>query len=714
MKRSLTPRDTPHVTPWTKIPDYINPDEMTTGLLDFNGETCKRCGICTFICPARSIKVDTGRMKWKDGLPWLSATAPQITNCIACGCCLAACPEGAITIERWFNPGHFYQRLTQTREMVPPRCYQAEETPATDVLPAPDPKMLNPEYGLPQKLKIRANQLMAGSHALAGLSRFVVNEIRQGRLRSTINLHRGKEPADISWADLLERNANEVPDKPFLLYRDEAYTYRQMDDNANKIANYLLEMGGGQGQGVGLLLKNSPRFLDIFFGCQKIGMYAVTINPELKGEGLAYVVNHSDINLLVTDGELLDVVEAVKKKFERPVTIIINDVEIVAGGIDIPDDLDRLSRAYTEQTAHNPGIGYNPQDICMLMYTSGTTGPPKGVVYRYNKTSVKMMILAAHLMLKPDDVYYTAYALAHGNALLATITMTMGVKGTIALARKFSASGFWEDIRRYRVTVFNTIGSIIPILMKQPEKPTDANNRVRFVTSSGCPPEMWEPFEKRFGVKLFEAYGAIDGGGKGIFNFGTAPVGSLGKIPKLVKYRLVDENGRDMPVGVAGELLFEAKKEGGRVEYYKNEKASKKKSGDGWLHTGDLVKKDKNGFLYFVGRNTESMRRGGENVSVYEVEHVIMEHPAVEEVAVYAVPSDLGGDEIIAAVRPVSGGPPGPAELGAVLCSKIAKFCVPRYIRIVDSFPKTNSHRIIKRFLEEEGITSDTFDARNP
>ncbi len=698
------------VKPWTKIPDYINPQEMTTGLLGFDPDLCKRCGICTFICPARSIKSDTGPMKWKNGLPWLSSVAPGITNCIACGCCLAACPEGAITIERWFNPGCFYRRLTQTPDMVPPRCYQeADPAPGSD-LPRPDPKMLHPDYGRAHLLKMRFNQLKLLGQTLAGLSRFFAGEIKRGNFFFTLGSLLGKIPADLSWADLLERNAAQVPEKRALLYRDEAFTYRQMDENANRLANYLLAQGGGQGRGVGLLLKNSPRFLDVFFGCQKIGMYAVPINPELKGEGLAYIVNHSDIELLVADAELLETLGPAREKFERLSTIIVNDIETEADGIQIPAGMERLSRAYAEQPAENPDIGYKPEDICMIMYTSGTTGPPKGVVYRYNNTSVQKMVVGAHLMLRPDDVYYTAYALAHGNALLATTTMTMGIKGTIALARRFSASGFWEDIRRHRATVFNTIGSIIPILMKQPEKPDDSQNRLRFVMSSGCPPDMWEPFEKRFGVQLYEGYGAIDGGGKGLFNFATAPVGSLGKIPRLVKSRIVDENGREVPVGVPGELLFEARSGGSRVEYYKNEAASKKKSGDGWLHTGDLVKKDKHNFLYFVGRNTESMRKGGENVSVYEVEQVIMDHPAIEEVAVYAVPSDLAEDDIMAAIRLVEGKSLEPVELKTFLSDKLAKFAIPRYIRFVDSFPKTNSHRIIKGRLEEEGVTPDTVD----
>ncbi|MEW6076330.1 MAG: AMP-binding protein [Thermodesulfobacteriota bacterium] len=700
------------VKPWTKIPDYINPEEMTTGLLGFDDEKCKRCGICSFICPARSIRNDQGPMNWKEGLPWLSVIAPGVTNCVSCGCCLAACPEGAITIERGFNPGFYFQRLTQTADLAYPRLYlETEERPAENP-PEPDPNMLNPKYGLREKLLMKKNSLKIAGQAITGVTAFFAAQARRGRLLPTLKGVLGKEAIDISWSDLLEIDAAEVPDKPFLLYRDESYTYRQMDENANRLAHFLMEQGGGRGRGVGIFMKNSPRFLDIFFGCQKIGMYAVPINPELKADGLAYVVNHSDIHLLVIDAELLDVITAARDKFEKINDIIVDDMETEAAGIPVPADMLPLSRAYADYPAANPGIGHNPDDICMILYTSGTTGPPKGVVYRYKKTSVTMMCLAAHLMMRKSDIYYTAFALCHGNALLTTTTMTMGIQGTMAMARKFSASRFWDDIRRYRATVFNTIGSIIPILMKQPERPEDSQNQVRYVASAGCPPEMWAPFEKRFGVQLYEAYGAVDGGGKGVFNFGNAPVGSLGKIPRVVKYRLVDEKGLDVPTGVPGELLFEAKKEKSRVEYYKNEEASKKKSGDGWLHTGDLIKQDINDFVYFVGRNTESMRKGGENVSAYEVEQVIMDHPAVEEVAVYAVPSELAEDEIMAAIRPVEGKIVDPAELVRFLSDKLAKFAIPRYIRLVDEFPKTNSHRIIKRVLEREGVTPDTFDAQ--
>jgi crotonobetaine/carnitine-CoA ligase len=261
--------------------------------------------------------------------------------------------------------------------------------------------------------------------------------------------------------------------------------------------------------------------------------------------------------------------------------------------------------------------------------------------------------------------------------------------------------------------VFNTIGSIIPILMKQPAMPNDRDNRIRVVMSAACPVDMWEPFERRFGVKIYEAYGAVDGGGKGIMNLGTAPPGSLGKPASTKSIRIVDENNTDVPDNVPGELLFAIKNKQSLVEYYKNPEATEKKSKDGWLHTGDIIKRDSFGYFYFVGRNTESMRKGGENVSAYEVEHVIMQHDAVEDVAVYAVPSELGEDEIMASIKLVNGNTIPHREIRDYLSDKLARYAIPRYIRFVDEFPKTNTHRIIKKSLEDQGVTKDTFDALN-
>ncbi len=552
---------------------------------------------------------------------------------------------------------------------------------------------------------------------IKSLGRFMIQDYRRGTLWD--NLRSLPEIArEMSWAELLEECARDAPYKNFIIFEDERINYLQMDNQANRVANFLLKHGGGRGKGIGIFVRNSPRYLDCFFGAQKIGMYIVPLNAELKGDGLQYVLDHSDIEFLVVDADLLETFRKVSANVPKIKTVILNDCEPGKEKIEPQPRMLRLSESLT-CSFENPGVGYNPDDMCLIMYTSGTTGRAKGVVSRYSDTNVKRLSILAGIFIREDDVYYTALPLFHGNAMFLTVTFSMAARATVALSRKFSASRFWDEISATNATVFNVIGSMVPILMKQPPKPTDNQNKVRFVLSAACPADMWEAFEKRFGVRIFEGYGAVDGGGKVIMNLGTAPVGSIGKPNKrLGAYRIIDANGRDVPVGTPGELIFKVgtkKRDPNRkssFSYYKNETATNDKVRDGWLYTGDLVRADSDGFLYFVGRNTESMRKGGENVSAYEVEQVIMDHPAVEEVAVYAVPSELAEDEIMASVKLVDGKTLDPGELIDFLQDKLAKFAIPRYVRIVKEFPMTSTHRIIKKELEKIGVTPDTYDSR--
>jgi carnitine-CoA ligase len=549
---------------------------------------------------------------------------------------------------------------------------------------------------------------------------FLRDEYRRGTLLENLKsifLNKGgfEIAAEMSWAELLEERAALVPDKKFLLYRDEEFTYKQMDNNANKVAHFLLGGGCGKGTGVGILMRNSPRYLDFFFGAQKIGMYALLINAQLKGEGLSYVINHSDIECLVLDAELIEPFEKIKGDLKGLKKIWVNDIEEESKKISIPDYMGRLSAAYKPDVpSSNPGIGYNKEDKCLIIYTSGTTGQPKGVMYKYKRSTVKKLSTIAGFTLKKDDIYYTTLPLSHGNALFTTLTTAMAIKCTIALGRKFSASKFWDEIRRYNVTIFNTVGSIIPILLKQPEKPTDRQHKVRCIQSTGCPSDMWEKFEDRFGVSIYEAYSAVDAGGKGIINYGNAPIGSVGKplYALMGSFRIVDKDGNDVPDGTPGEMIYEAGGGSKKIEYYKNEKATNEKVKNGWVYSGDIMRKDKSGYFYFMGRNTDSMRKGGMNVSAFEVESAIMKHPAVEDVAVYAVPSELSEDEIMATIKLVEGFSLKPEELLDFLKDKLAKFATPRYIRFVNSFNLTSTHRIIKQSLKDEAVTKDTYDAK--
>jgi crotonobetaine/carnitine-CoA ligase len=228
--------------------------------------------------------------------------------------------------------------------------------------------------------------------------------------------------------------------------------------------------------------------------------------------------------------------------------------------------------------------------------------------------------------------------------------------------------------------------------------------------SAACPTAMWRPFEERFGTVIYEGYGAVDGGGFIVINFGAAPPGSMGK-PLFGKYRLVDDQDQEVPKGTPGELVFWAGAQKDRaVEYHKDDAASEKKLRNGWLHTGDLAFEDKKGNLYFAGRKTEFMRRKGENISAYEVEQEILKHPEIVECAVFAVPSDLAEDEVMAVVVAMEGKKPDPFEIVKFLHDKLAKFAIPRYWRFLAELPKTETQRVIKGPLEKQGVTPDAID----
>lgn len=506
-------------------------------------------------------------------------------------------------------------------------------------------------------------------------------------------------------AGVLEAQAEKLGGKPFLHFEDRVVGFAETNRAANRIANGLRGLGVGPGVGVAVMMPNSPEWLFTYAATQKLFAYAVPVNVALVGEGLRHVIDHSDSAVLVCHPDYAEAVQAIRDRLGKLREIVVNTGD--APGLPPPAGWRTLAELM-EAPDTNPGVEIRDGAISSIMYTSGTTGAPKGVVNRYSPLSIAGL-RAFGAILRPDDVLYTCLPLFHANALFLTAIRALVLGRPMALSRRFSASRFWDEIRRYGVTTFNALGAMIPILMKQPERADDAENPVRFVFSAACPASVWEAFEKRFGLHIVEGYAAVDGGGFAVINAGQSPKGSIGK--PAAPFRIVDDQDRDVPVGRPGELLFQiddARRS--RVEYYKNEAASEAKVQGGWLRTGDLVHADADGNLYFDDRKTDSLRRRGENVSSWEVEREINAHPAVLESAVFGVPSELGEDEGMAVVVLKPGESVSPAALVRHCEERMAGFMVPRYFELRDELPKTGTHRVQKSELKRAGVTARTWD----
>jgi carnitine-CoA ligase len=512
-------------------------------------------------------------------------------------------------------------------------------------------------------------------------------------------------------AELLSRRAQTEGERCFLLFENERITYRQLNECANRVANGLDALGIKPNDGVAIMVPNRPEWLCAFFATQKLGAYAVPVNVALKGEGLAYILNHCEARALIIGSELFPQFEPIRASLGQLEHVIV-DLAAPDGSQEPPPPgtipLAQLMASASPAEVLRP---VDPNAISNLMYTSGTTGLPKGVVMRNRAVDLAGPGLFSIPIYRPDDILYTCLPLFHGNALYLTVLRALANGLTVAISRRFSASRLWDEIRHYGATTFNALGAMIPILLKQPPRPDDGQNPVRLVLSAATPAWAWQEFEKRFNLTVWEGYGAVDGGGFSLMNIGQAPKGSMGKPPPGVEAKVVDDDGVEVAAGEVGNLVFKIDNpETRRVEYFKNPQASEAKVRRGWFSTGDLAYCDSEGNFYFADRKTDSIRRRGENISSFEVEKIINQHPAVLESGAYGVPSELGEDDVMVAVVLRPGQTVAPEELIRFCQERMAKFMLPRYIDFRSSLPKTETHRIQKTELKKQGVTPSTWD----
>ncbi len=507
---------------------------------------------------------------------------------------------------------------------------------------------------------------------------------------------------------LIRMRAAAHPDAVWLKFRDETYAWQEVLDASLRVANGLLELGVRPGERVAIMMGNRPEFLWTHFGASFIGASTVPVNISQRGPTLTHILADSGVSAVVVQADLLEVASEARSSAPaiRSTVVVGGEGHGTGSASGASWSFDRL----LSSPARDPEVDVTePTTGAAMLYTSGTTGPPKGVVSSGKDGIAGLVAVLGAIGVKAGETLYTPLALFHGNALLVSTLGSMVLDASIALGERFRAATLFDECRRYEAVEFNTLGGMISLLMKEPERADDRDHQVRVVLSAGCPPDLWEAFEKRFGVRIVEWYGMVDA--PGILLNDAGKVGSMGRPVGDAEFRVVDDEDKEVPPGTTGELVFRHPS-GPSSHYHNRPEDTENAWRGGWFHTGDLASKDEEGFYTYKGRKKESIRRLGENISAWEIETVVAEHPGVLECAVHAVPSEIGEDEVKLCVVPRPGVTLDPAELVSFCEGRVARYALPRFVEVMDELPKTPSQRVRYGDLRDRAVTEQTWDRR--
>ena len=513
-------------------------------------------------------------------------------------------------------------------------------------------------------------------------------------------------------ADYIAGKAEAKPDHLVVTFEgaevrpDETRTYQQLFDNGNRVARTLLDRGMAHGDRFATVIRNHPEFIECMIGASVSGCVLVPIDPRTRGEKLKYTLNHSESRGVVCALYSLPQVVEIAADLPGLRWILVLEDEEDAGELQIDDVAMADSFACVRQLPERAvavRLG-KPEDPLQIIYTSGTTGDPKGVVFGNHRFG-GAMLGGAMFQWSSQDRPYTGLSLTHGNAQLLTLAPAMGMDLPVVISRKFTKSRLWDITREYGCTIFNLLGGMATAVYSEPERDNDADNPVRMVLSAGMPQAIWGNFEQRFNLKIFEMYGAIEGG-MALNPPGIGPVGSFGKAPPNLEIKIVDDYGVSCGPAELGELLSRPL-DGGKVnvEYFKNAEASRKKTEGGWLHSGDVCHRDAHGWLYFDFRNGGGIRHNGDFVNPGFVEKVLAEDAQVTDVFVYGVPARSGAPgekDVVGAVVALNAADFDAEKVFAHCATALEANFVPSYLQVVPGIPKTASEKPQERFLLEK------------
>ena len=502
---------------------------------------------------------------------------------------------------------------------------------------------------------------------------------------------------------LLDRRATETPDKVFAKFADGAsWTYKTMRDITVRTAAALQALGVRQGDHVLSWLPNGGDALRVWFGLNYIGAVYVPINLAYKGALLQHVVRNSDARLMVAHGDLVSRLTDIDRcqlgdgGGARRRAGWVTGIEL--RGSDALDSGDAALKPLDRPIA--------PWDTQSIIYTSGTTGPSKGVLSSY--CHLYTMAGESFYFLDSDDRYMIVLPLFHVGGTLAVFAM-LARGGSVAIIEAFDTKSIWRLVRATETTVLVLLGVMAHFLSKEPVGPEDREHPVRKVIM--VPVQDAEAFSERFGVDVYTVFNMTEISSPVISGRNPPVNGSCGRKREGVDVRLVDENDVEVAPDMVGELIVRTDRPWAMNHgYYRDAEATARAWRNGWFHTGDAFRVDRDGNYFFVDRIKDVIRRRGENISSFEVETEVCTHPAVKEAAAVAVPSEVSEDEVLVAISLMEGEALDPMELVTYLIPRMAYFSVPRFIRILPQLPKTPTQKILKHVLRTEGVTPDTWD----
>ncbi len=521
---------------------------------------------------------------------------------------------------------------------------------------------------------------------------------------------------------VLSSHAETYGEKIFMTWlpTGETTSYRELEERTRRVGEGLTAKGVAPGGHVGVLMNNCPEQLLAIFGTCRAGFVTVPINSAAKGQLLTYFLDYADCEALVIEETLLPRFLEINEALPRIAHVFLVRVPRpdghgrVAENVSLPQPGTRLSTGavvhdfadlLATPTVVQPRSGDQTQgprfnDLAMLMFTSGTTGPSKAIMFSHAQLVYWGTDVAFHHEYTPQDIAYVFLPLFHGNALLGSTMGSLLAGASIALAPRFSISNFWRHLRESGATVFNSVGAVTNFLWRLPPSAQDLDHKVRRCHLAPVPGFARE-LEKRFGMSIMSAFGLTDYCLGSAYNTRSRrdKLGSCGLPRTGVQLRIVDVDDFDVPAGIPGEILLRNNNPwGASLGYYKMPEATIASRRNLWFHTGDRGWIDEDGYVWYTDRIKDAIRRRGENISAFEVEEVMRTYPAIADVAVYPVRAETSEDEVAATVilRPGSEASFSYEALLEHCNHNLAYFMVPRYIHVVDDMPKTLTQKIEK------------------